>query len=68
MLIKTYKMDIVIVLVITLIWSTLNLLAPQIIREFFSFMKLQTMEEKHINTATYITEKFIILQIFKSLV
>jgi uncharacterized membrane protein YcjF (UPF0283 family) len=43
MLIKTYKRDIIIGLAITFVLTILNLLVPQIIREFFSLMKLQTM-------------------------
>lgn len=67
-LIKTYKQDIIIGLAITFLWTALNLLVPQIIREFFSLMKVQTMEETHINKATYITQKFIVLQIIRAFI
>jgi hypothetical protein len=53
-------------LLITFVWVALNLLIPQIIREFFSLMKMQTLEESHIHHATYITEKYVLLQVLRA--
>jgi ABC-type multidrug transport system fused ATPase/permease subunit len=61
-LLFTYLHEIVAAIVVTLVYASLNLLVPELIRQFMHFMR-----EKHLERREYgdFIEKFIIIQLLR---
>ena len=67
-LLFTYKNEIIAGLVVTLIFASLNLLVPQVIKAFLTEMQgYGTKKKVRLSQDTYFTEYFILLQFLRLL-
>lgn len=66
-LLLKFRWELCVGLLLTVIWAMLNLTTPQVLKQFFKLMKAQSLEAGQLVTATFITEKFLLLQLARTM-
>ena len=64
-LLFTYKDEIIVGCLVTLVFACLNLLVPQLIRSFLTDMQGYGLKNVRVKTNSYFAEQFVLLQILR---